>query len=527
MGKKMLAWVLVLMLVLGGAMAEEVVFKEIGPDKITDEPITLKVFASVKTNIEDMATNQQTIWYEEKTGVHIEWIIPAAEDFETKLNLSFASGDYPDMYWGVNLSTAQTRMYADQGILIPLNDYLEEYAPDYAQVLKDYPDVAQAVTDPDGNVYSFARTDAGLHMRSWNKMFVYEPWLTQLGMEMPSTTEEFKDFLIAVRDNDMNGNGDTTDEIPLMGSTANSMVEYLMGAFEVVSGTQKLNVKDGTVYASYMTDAYREGLRYIKSLYDEGLIARDSFVQDGTQLKAMVSRADEMLVACAPGMYELAIADLNGLPTALTDFTAIPPLAGPDGTQLVAFAPMSVSGNAYITSACEHPEVAVAWNNYWYTEEGMRVNLVGFEGASYELSDDPSVLGGTPSWNFTQVVESMQNLWWYGSGPRLQTMDVRYTKTGKETDLEYQLYVESMKYLDYFPEEYLPAMSSIWFTSEQANELSMLESTISDYVNEMTTKFITGDRNVETEWDSYLNELKAMQVERVIEIYQQIYDATL
>lgn len=84
-----------------------------------------------------------------------------------------------------------------------------------------------------------------------------------------------------------------------------------------------------------------------------------------------------------------------------------------------------------------------------------------------------------------------------------------------------------MKYLDYFPEEYLPAMSSIWFTSEQANELSMLESTISDYVNEMTTKFITGDRNVETEWDSYLNELKAMQVERVIEIYQQIYDATL
>ena len=55
----------------------------------------------------------------------------------------------------------------------------------------------------------------------------------------------------------------------------------------------------------------------------------------------------------------------------------------------------------------------------------------------------------------------------------------------------------------------------------------MWESTISDYVNEMTTKFITGDRTVETEWDSYLNELKAMQVERIIEIYQQIYDATL
>lgn len=231
-----------------------------------------------------------------------------------------------------------------------------------------------------------------------------------------------------------------------------------------------------------------------------------------------------MLVGCAPGMYELDFADLNGLPTALTDFTAIPPLEGPDGTRLAAYGPMVVSGNAYITSACEHPEVAVAWNNYWYTEEGMMVNLMGFEGVTYEWVDEPSLDGRIPSYRDTQDIEAMQNTWWYASGPRLQTSEIRYGKTGLETDLEYQTYTESLKYIDYFPDEYLP--TTIWFTTEQANELSMLESTITSYVDEMATKFITGDRDIETDWEAYLNELKAMQVERVVEIYQEIYDST-
>lgn len=520
--RKPWCWLILLALFTSSALAEDVTFIEKGPDQITDEPITLKVFASVKPNIEDMATNLQTLWYEEATGVHIEWEVPSSADLSTKLNLSLASGDYPDMYWGVSLTPTQTQMYAEQGILIPINDYLEEYAPDYLRALEEYPEIMQTVADPDGNVYSFARVDSGLHVRTSNKMFVYEPWLDALGMEIPETTEEFKQLLIAIRDNDLNGNGEA-DEIPLMGSTANSIISYLMGAFEVQSGTQKLNVKDGQVYASYMTEAYREGLRYIKSLYDEGLIARDTFVQDGTQLKAIVSRADEMLVGCAPGMYELSFADLNGLPTALTDFVAIPPLEGPDGTRLTAYSPMQVAGNAYITSSCEHPEIAVAWNNYWYTAEGMLVNLMGYDGVTYEWVDEPSIDGRTPSYRETTTIEGMQNIWWYASGPRLQTPELRYGQTGRETDLEYQLYTESLKYMDYFPDEYLP--TTIWFTTDQANELSMLESTITSYVDEMATKFITGDRDIETDWESYLSELNAMQVDRVVEIYQEIYDS--
>ena len=109
--RKPWCWLILLALFTSSALAEDVTFIEKGPDQITDEPITLKVFASVKPNVEDMATNLQTLWYEEATGVHIEWEVPSSADFSTKLNLSLASGDYPE--WAFR-SNSPLRMAACQ-----------------------------------------------------------------------------------------------------------------------------------------------------------------------------------------------------------------------------------------------------------------------------------------------------------------------------------------------------------------------------------------------------------------------------
>ena len=74
--------------------------KEKGPSRLTEEPITLKVFcgADVKPNIIDnIEENLMTQWMEERTGVHIEWIVSSGGDSVTALNMSLASGDYPDI----------------------------------------------------------------------------------------------------------------------------------------------------------------------------------------------------------------------------------------------------------------------------------------------------------------------------------------------------------------------------------------------------------------------------------------------
>lgn len=491
------------------------------PAKLAEEKITFKVFADVKPNIEDMATNLQTEWYEEKTNVHIEWEIPATE-LETKLNLSLASGDYPDMYWNIGMTPAQVIMYSELGVLAPINPYLPEHGKSYQKILDENPEIKAAVTAPDGNIYSFIRTDGGYHMLSNSKMFVYEPWLEALDMEMPTTTETFKDFLIQVRDTDLNENGDMADEIPLIGRSGDVMLNYLISAFEVLPSNPKLNVKEDEVYAAFLTEEYREGLAYVKDLYDEGLLARDSFVQNADQLKALVSRPEEMIVAAAPGMYELSFGDRTSMPTVLEDFTAMPPLEGPSGQAITPYGDNFLSFNTFVTSACENPEIAVAWNDFFMSPAGEVFISMGFEGEQHAWVDEPSFDGNTPSFKMIyETIEGLQNDWWYASGPRYQTAANRYGQVSDPTQLEYHLYNESIKYIDSFPEEYLPKY--LWMTAEQANEVSLVESVILEYVDEAATKFIIGDMSLESDWDTYLSNLSAMGLEQWLAVYKEAY----
>lgn len=505
--------------------------QEKGPARLVDEPITLTVFcgSDVKTTIIDgIEDNLMTRWMEACTGVHIEWITPSGGDASTALNLSLASGDYPDIYWGVNLSTAQVLTYASQGILLPLNDYLEEYAPAFNAFLQEDENARNVCTAPDGNIYSFARTDGGLHVLTWRKMFVYKPWLEAYlnasGKEEITTTEDFKDMLVYFRDNDMNGNGDATDEIPLLGEYA-CMLGYLMEPFQNQPYFHSLDIKDGTVFAPFVTEGWKEGLAYMANLYSEGLIAYDSFVMDGTQRRHLVSQPDKMVVGCVPNagawfMDAAAWGDRN----VYEDWTTIAPLEGPSGLRQAPNTDFSCKANTYITTACEYPEVAVAWNDYWYTEEGMLMNYMGFEGINYEWVDEVNYNGTTPAVRYLgdSATASTITTWWNASAHRRQTPELRYSQVEDMRAAEYSNKNDSIKYLEYIVDETIPQV--IWMNEEQANEITMIESIIKPYIDEMTTKFIVGDMNLESDWEAYIAALDDMQLARWIELYQEIMD---
>src|SRR5690606_27597947 len=104
--------------------------------------------------------NDMTRWYEERTGVHIEWQVVQSEGAIQQLNLALASGDYPDIIFGFNwapfdLTMSAIAAYGAQGIFVPLNDYLEDNAPHLlTHVSQEYPIAMEIVTLPDGTIYS-------------------------------------------------------------------------------------------------------------------------------------------------------------------------------------------------------------------------------------------------------------------------------------------------------------------------------------------------------------------------------------
>ena len=111
-------------------------------------------------------------------------------------------------------------------------------------------------------------------------------------MEMPTTLDEFKEMLIAFRDEDPNGNGQK-DEIPLswQGALMSTFggwdfgLNWLADSFQCPSPDSLMNVKDGKVYFVGETEEYRDFVKWLHELYSEGLMDETGFSQTGDQYK--------------------------------------------------------------------------------------------------------------------------------------------------------------------------------------------------------------------------------------------------
>ena len=271
---------------------------------LTQEPTTLRVFTSGNSNVEDFATNAFTKWYEEKTGVKVDFTVAAGtgDDVTQALNLLLASGDYPDVIlipYGV-VTTSQLAFYGQQGIFLPLNDLIEKGGVETKHIFDIYPQAKTVSTAPDGNIYALPSVNECYHCSLAAKMWIYQPWLDKLGLKMPTTTEEFRSVLEAFKTQDPNGNG-KDDEIPLAASPLvwNGNLDIFLGSAFITNPKSHLVLNEGAVDVTYTKPEFREALRYIHSLYEEGLIAPASLTQDEDGISRMLN-SEEVTVGAVP-----------------------------------------------------------------------------------------------------------------------------------------------------------------------------------------------------------------------------------
>jgi putative aldouronate transport system substrate-binding protein len=65
---------------------------------------------------------------------------------------------------------------------------------------------------------------------------------------------------------------------------------------------------------------------------------------------------------------------------------------------------------------------------------------------------------------------------------------------------------------------------TVYFTAEEDSELATLRTDVTDYVNQMKAKFVTGAESIETGWDTYVQTLNRAGLARYLEIYQKALD---
>lgn len=427
-----------------------------GPNEypVVSEKITLTVFCKPKSTA-NMVDNYMTEWMEEKTGIHFEWLVPPATEFNTNFNLNIESREYYDFYFGMNLSTAQVWQLAQDGVARPLDDLIENYMPNFKAFLEEYPEYRATLTAPDGHIYCLLRTDGGIHSLVNQKVFVYEPWVEAAGMTMESisTPEGFEAYLQYVYDNDMNGNGDPSDEIPLLinAGTLGHVLGFLLAPYEL-QPNKKLNVVDGVVTPSFTSDSYREGLIWIRSLIEKGLLSLDSFTINGTTLKGIVTNPDMPRVGASGGSTEDVFVDISLWRDAYNLYTSVTPLANEEGVRATINNDGCANLNSFISTTCPYPEALAKWCDYWYSYEGALTNFFGIQGLNWDWKEATSLNGDSKSIVGMKQIDpdydtSLDPYRWGDAvaGFRGQTSEIRYSVVNDPIQGEYHWREEALR----------------------------------------------------------------------------------
>jgi putative aldouronate transport system substrate-binding protein len=542
MNRRLLFSVLVaLLLILGIAVqAQDDIVTPAGEFPIVTQPTTLRILLSSGANVADYNTNDYTQWLEEKTGVDLQIEVVTSSDAQTKLNLALASGDLPDILLGFPVTPSLLSQQGAEGTFLALNDLMEEYGVETKRVFyEERPHLLPLNMSPDGNLYGLPEINECFHCFLSQKLWVYKPWLDTLGLEVPKTTDEFEAMLIAFKEQDPNGNG-IADEVPFSGSVEgqggwhNSVDQNLMNAFLFYDRIQhdRLLLIDGQIQAAYAQPEYREGLRYLNRLYSQGLIDPNALIQDNNALMQLGSQMDPHLLGAVSGgwMGTYTIAQTLAQGGEMDNWIAIPPLAGPEGVQLAAYAPWGFSvGRCVITNKAANPAVAFRLCDLMYSHEATMRNVFGVEDVDWVTppEGEPSIDGGQAAYRTLGNWDAdITTTHWRQSGMTYRTSEFRLSQSAVDQFVEVPLYEASNEMLPYAPpiEDLIPPLT---FPDDAARELTEIQLAVKTYVDEMQTRFITGDANIDAEWDTYLATLDAQGLPRLLEIYQTAYDAQM
>ena len=352
------------------------------------------------------------------TGVNLDILWEDKDEYITSLSSTLLAGTdaLPDI---INASDFGVMDLADDGAVIPLDDYLDLMPHIVAAVGEDRMDYWRQA---DGHIYTIPSV---INVPGAQTMMVRKDWLDALGLSEPQRWEEWVNLWRAIRDNDLNGNGDPNDEIPFAsqyGGDGERCFIPLLNAFGIrTSGdTQFCVLDDGSYTMVYEHPRYPEFLKEMQRLYAEGLIYSgfDSMPQadmDVAMDENRLGTAFNWAERCRTSAQALREKGVEG---ALWE--AVAPIAGPHGAQMTPERIMVMSMWC-ISSAAEKRgkvEDIVRFFDWYYSQEGSYLFSYGIEGVSYDLVDgEPVMVRELTENGFTDYraagcnIESFSGLW--------------------------------------------------------------------------------------------------------------------
>lgn len=491
---------------------------------LTEEKQTLKIFTKNDVAMMNACGGDlnNTPFYkelEERTNVHIEWIVPASGSEREQFNLMLSSGELADLMFisptGLNYPDGLDAAI-DDGYFLDLTDLLPKYAPNYLAAIEASSDEVKRGVVTDSKRYGMMYSIRHYEQPPFFGYVIRQDWLDELGLEAPVTYDDWENMLTKFKEEKGASAPFSTTAFLIWGLGAG------MGAY----GDTNNNFYqiDGTVYNSLTDNSenVKEYLTMLNRWYEKGLIDPDfasaplsSYFGDSVLVTTNSTGAFSTMYTLPSSLFLPSMEEG-------ASFTAVLPPVKNKGDEIKYRGGSRVNpmeDGWAISADCENPELAIRWVDYLYSEAGALFANYGVEGETYTLNEN-----GEPI--YTDIMLKNPDGLSFDECQRVYTLAPGFPAgyTDYTRDLQ-GVPEENCKMMDKWSEigkDYdYPTYATM--TAEENQEYSDLYTDIDTYIDENVLSFITGAKSLD-EFDAFIETIKGMGIERCKEIKQSALD---
>ncbi|CAN7748843.1 extracellular solute-binding protein [Paenibacillus sp. LjRoot56] len=322
------------------------------------------------------------------TPYNVKFEMVSSNIYDKQLAIRFASGDIPEVMWSSRIDNPSHANAVEDGVFLELGPLIDKYGPN---LKKDIP--AEAWKDPrvskNGKIYGIPKMSALPNMLV---LLYRKDWLDKLGMKEPKTMDDYLAFFDAIKNLDMNGDGNTNDEVPFAMRKGLAFSEAFFGYFGAYPDAWQY--RDGRFVPNLIVSEMKDAIRFYKMLYDKGYINRDMFTMKDNDWGDLIHQGEVGM-----WFHQVQVLTSGGQEYLFTDPNAtVGVLPGPMNAQgKVNLVPERTGvNNVYtISSNAAHPEDIIKFFDWVHSEDPAKNKFFayGIEGINYKVTN------GTINWD--------------------------------------------------------------------------------------------------------------------------------
>lgn len=445
---------------------------------------------------------------EEKTNIRMEWTIVSPAEYAAVFEQKLHSGDLPDLF---ETCKETVDRFWEEGVFVDFSGYLDQM-PHLRAWMEKIPAIYNDTVDGEGHLYCLTTFNTRGQVP---KLPLYRKDLFEKeGLKAPENLEELYEGLVKLKEK-------YPESIPVGNRWGmQNLLAAVAGLYHTGTGFYLDNEELVYEYGP-ATEAFRAAVATLQKFYKEGLIdpefatiSDEQFVKNITDGKTLFLFSEYM---CC--LHTKAEGDWNGEGKKKNPAFELAPLTPMDtefGKGLTAVQAPTARGHfaVGVNSRSDYIDEIIALLDYQYSDEIIDLVNWGVEGETYEIKNGNKVWLIGEAEREEKGLDARSGMWVPIDQDCSDT-----TLDARDREMIAKANARAEEFTFYEPKKTLA------FTGEEKEMLVGIKDALNKYIQEKCLRFITGELNMEKDWEDFVQGLEDAGYKEALAIYRKKYDA--